>query len=495
MTTSSDPVRSRMAAANPAPPDAEPPRAVMTADDILDIIDSRARAIAPEASTHGPSGPVSRRRTGSSAWALVGGFVLAAVTVGVAVLLFRGDTGNVVDQPAVTTTVPLMTSTTPPVTTTETPTTPPTAAPEVTTATTLPAPFVGVVSLDPDAIEVQFAAPSLALDAEGRPQVLYRRNGSVVALATCVDPECSTVSIRDVHSSTGAPLVGTPRPDSGPVFWVGRGGDVGPEAVLVVCPDLDCAEPTVLDVSGVRPAIAADASGRVVVASVDRSEGALSLLQCFESSCSGDVTSRWNVLPERWLGDAAVALRDGLPVVAMRTDQGVTIAECAEFECMPGPGGPGIDVVASIPIEQAVMGPLLGLGRGGAPVAIVQVDRTLPGAPTWSGAIVVAACEDAACNTVVVTELSEIDDMYSEWAMATGPDGRVRIAWTQHASLFLATCQDGTCSQHSIVDTGHHADDIALAFDPAGSPVIATSSRDRGLELVYCGDDACRIAD
>ncbi len=497
MRTGTDPVRTRMAEANPAPPGVEPPEAVMTADVVLDLIDARSGAVAPGTTRH-PLRTRPARPTRTWVWALVGGFAVALVTVGLAVLVFRGGTVDVVDQPTITTTVAPTTSVTPDDRVTEMPTTASTSAPEVVTT----ASFVGVVALDPDATAVQFGEPSLALDSKGRPQVLYRRTQTAVGLVTCADPECGSVSIRDYPNT--ASRVSMPRPDAGPVLWVG-GGDTtrsgfAPEPVLVVCPDQDCAAPTILDDFGSAsdmPAIATDASGRVAVATLDTGDGTVSLLQCFEPSCAADATSRteWQLLPERWLGDLAVALRDGIPVLAVRTDLGVVIGECVEPECLPRLDGPGIDVVASVPIEGAVRGPLLALGPGGAPAAVVEVDRTAPGASASAGAIVVAACGDVACNTVVVTELAEIDDMYSEWAMATGPDGRVHIAWTEHPSLFLATCEDGTCSRHSIIDTGHHADDIALAFDPDGSPIIATMSRERGLELVYCGDDACRIAD
>ena len=177
---------------------------------------------------------------------------------------------------------------------------------------------------------------------------------------------------------------------------------------------------------------------------------------------------------------------------ASRTDQGILIGECAEPDCLPPPEGSGITPVASIPIEEAVRGPGLVLGAGGAPTTVVEVNASGSDAETYLGAIVVAACVDAARSDVEVTELAHTSDPYMQWSMAAGPDGRLRIAWTAQDALFLATCHDSACSQFSVVDTGHPADDVALAFDPTGAPTLATTSQERGLELVLCGDDTCQ---
>lgn len=491
-----------MAAANPAPTNAEPPAAVLEAEILLDVIDERSGAMTHSTKTHEElaNGPLRRPR--NWAWALAGGFVVAILTIGIAALAFRGDTPDVADEPTVATIeAPRSSITEAPASPVTEPTTPPgTSTTEVVTTTTMAPPFVAVVTIDPDA-SMQFGEPSLAFDSTGRPQVLYARTLVTAALATCEDPECSSVSIREVFSAeggTGRLRVGAPRRDGGPVFWVG-GSDRYPEAMLVVCPDVECSEPTFhLQISqgAAPPAIATDSSGQTVVVSSQMYPSAVTVFRCVEPTCTVEATNwiAWEPPADLWIGPMpSAAMRNGLPVIAFQAEQGVLIGECAEADCLPPPDGSGIQLVADIPIEGMERGPLLTLGAGGEPIAMIEIATADPDATTWTGKIAVAACIDTACSDWVITELAEADDMYSEWSLATGPDGRVRIAWTEYDSVFLATCHNSTCSDFSIVDTGHPADDVGLAFDANGAPVIATMSRARGLELVFCGDDSCRI--
>lgn len=372
--------------------------------------------------------------------------------------------------------------------------------PEPNTTTTAPAPFVGVVTLDPDATAHDFGEPSLALDSAGRPQVLYWKGATTVGLATCDDRDCSSSSVGEVVGDVSGLLVGTPRPGAGPILWVGGGGDRSPAPRLLACPEEDCLEPTFPGITPAdgwpRPAIAADESGgALVVYNSAHTPPTVSLLRCSETSCKTDVTSSvaWQP-PAEWIASTpGAALDNDRALIAIRSDEGILIAECAEPNCFSSPDGTGINALASIPIAETVRGPLLAVGTEGAPIALVEVNKTGLDSPTYLGAVVVAACVDAACDDWVVTELAEITDMYMEWSMATGPDGKLRIAWTEDDSLFLATCENNACSQYTIVDTGHSATDVALAFDPEGAPIIATTSRERGLELLFCGDDSCQI--
>ena len=82
MSTSTDPVRQRMAAANPARPEAEPPGDVMSAAVLLDMIDERSGAMAHKSDSQ-EQGTSTATRSVRRNWA-------AAFAVAVAVVLVVG---------------------------------------------------------------------------------------------------------------------------------------------------------------------------------------------------------------------------------------------------------------------------------------------------------------------------------------------------------------------------------------------------------------------
>lgn len=441
----------------------------------------------------------------------VAGLAAAAATlvvIGGAALMFRsmGDTpAPVTDQPAVQT--PGLPEQQPPVTEAPGDVQPGvTATAPVTTEALEPAPpatttspHVGVVSLDPAATERDWGQPELAFDAEGRPQILYLKTWNSVGLVVCEDVACSSFSSHEVFSPERlGKYVGVPRPGAGPLIWSGGGGD-GPSGdgyatQLTACSDEDCVESTTLELSTVGskdPVIVTDESGRATVVSTGESFSAW-LLPCVEPSCA-EATNRlvWQAPAGFWGGPSSVALRDGLPVIALRTADGFRIGGCAEPDCLTG-----IEFGATVPVADMVRDPIMAIGPSGSPIAIVF---TGPGddSPTWFENVWVAACIDAVCRDAIISAVARVEDMYSEWSVATGPDGRIRFAWTEDDFLKLATCHDSTCSEISIADTGHPADDVSLAFGPDGRPVLATTSQDhdRGLEIVFCRDDSCQVGD
>jgi hypothetical protein len=376
-----------------------------------------------------------------------------------------------------------------------------TAVPEVQSPTTETVPFIGVVSLDPTATEHDWAQPTLAFDADGRPQVLYLKARNTVGLVVCDDPECNSSTIHEVFSSEWqGKYEGLPRPGSGPLIWSAGEGDIdtdppGPpvrRGEMTACHDEACAESTTIELNtlgATPPAMATDSSGQAIIVSTGESFGAW-IMRCTEPSCTVDAQNRllWQAPPDFWGGPSSVVLRDGLPVLALRTADGFSIGRCAEPDCASG-----IEFTATVPIEEMVRGPLLAIGSGGAPIALVF---TGPGtdATTWFEGISVAACTDAACTDAVVTEITQVDDMYAEFAAATGPDGRLRVAWAEDGTVFFAACHDDLCTKFSLVETGHPASDVSLAFAPDGTPVVAATSPQRGLEILFCGDDSCDIA-
>jgi hypothetical protein len=105
VNTSTDPVRIRMAAANPVPPDAEPPSEVIGAAALLDLIDERSGEM-----THSTKTPLkrpagTRRRPRKWAWALSGGFVSVILAVGVVVLVAGGESPDVAGGSSTATTL------------------------------------------------------------------------------------------------------------------------------------------------------------------------------------------------------------------------------------------------------------------------------------------------------------------------------------------------------------------------------------------------------
>ncbi|MEA2009144.1 MAG: two-component regulator propeller domain-containing protein, partial [Actinomycetota bacterium] len=106
MSTSTDPVRQRMAAANPANTEADPPGEVMSAAVLLAMIDDRSGAMTHKADSQEQGSSVATRRALPKwAAAFAAGFVVVLV-VGISIVLLSRD-GDSLDLVApVTTTTP-----------------------------------------------------------------------------------------------------------------------------------------------------------------------------------------------------------------------------------------------------------------------------------------------------------------------------------------------------------------------------------------------------
>jgi hypothetical protein len=139
-----------------------------------------------------------------------------------------------------------------------------------------------------------------------------------------------------------------------------------------------------------------------------------------------------------------------------------------------------------------VRDPLVTIAPEGEPIATVFVNRTPEEATSLTLGIVVAACLDAQCSDTVVTEVARTGDAYTEASVAVGPDGRLQIAWTENGEVMLTTCTDATCRSHATAATGYAATDLSIAFDARLGLVFATTSPERGLELIPCDLGSCR---
>lgn len=481
MTT---PTRARhlLSEANPVPD----PRAVHDDDRAAEVLFSAIaeRTVAmstptrhtPDTSRSLPQTPEPgafshRRKRASLAFAI--SLVLALVLIGSVALLTDGPGRDVAESPEVTP---------PPGSSLPTETGEATAS----TAVAEPAPqetegISGPVLLDPAATEPKWAQPALGFDLEGRAQVLYLRANDTAALAACDDAACSSASVTDVF--TGGRLtnfVGTPRPGTGPAFWY----QGTPTDRLVACSDPGCSDPTLIetDVPGsAAPTVAADGTGQTLVAY--RSDNSVWVMRCPEPSCTVGVTTgrAWDAQPDGWVGTTpGLVLRNGVPIIAVRAnDNEMVIGECATPACETG-----MTPLAYVPVGPMVRDPVMTLGPRGEPIATVFVNRTPPDASSLTMGIVVVACLDPDCNDTGVTEVARTGDAHTEASVAVGPDGRVHIAWTEGGTVFLTSCEDATCEIYATVDTGRVATDVSLAFDAADALVLATTSPDRGLELV-----------
>ncbi|MDH3730716.1 MAG: hypothetical protein OES13_06295 [Acidimicrobiia bacterium] len=103
MNTTTDPVRRRMTAANPAHIEATPPEDVMTAEALFDVIDARSQEVPTRPGTQG-RGPsaVTRRLRRNPIAALAAGFILVLIVGVSAGLLTRGKGSPDVETPVTT---------------------------------------------------------------------------------------------------------------------------------------------------------------------------------------------------------------------------------------------------------------------------------------------------------------------------------------------------------------------------------------------------------
>lgn len=184
MSTSTDPVRARMAAANPAPVDAELPGVLLDGDVLLDVITERSGEMT-FTKTREPRTEKPRRLHRNWAWALAGAFVVVLLAIGIVGFITPDGSPDVGDDP--TTTLPQDPTTTA-VSTTQSATSVPTTTAAIPPTTTTPATTSTTTT-------VAVASPVTYYDSEdglpeGYPQaVTVAANGDVwVGVADPVEP-------------------------------------------------------------------------------------------------------------------------------------------------------------------------------------------------------------------------------------------------------------------------------------------------------------------
>jgi hypothetical protein len=410
----------------------------------------------------------------------------AALIVTIAAVGAVAWLGGGSDGPAAEPTIP---SSTP--VATETPSTPPTTA-----VALLPAQAT-LVTLDPE-VALAWAQQAITASPNGEIRVLYQRDDTTVALARCEDAACAEPVVSTLLDN-GGPLgwvIGTARSE-GPVFWLGAGaGDA--VSSLVVCVDDTCVDRELIPLRG-----APNAPGTPVVTTtfddiplVGYMNGVypsdVITFRCMEPTCADDFSNwvTWSSLANQFVGKAAIAQADGPPVIAIAGEESVYFGSCRHDNCRPeSETVSGFESMVEVPVAAGIFrGPELMLRSDGAPRAVVFLENGL------AEDIVAISCDTAECLSPVVTTLGATVDSFTEWDAVLGYDGRLRVAWTDQGTLWLASCTDEMCTAFDLVEVNHPARDVAIEIGPRGFPILATSSPDRGLELLICADAQCTYA-
>jgi hypothetical protein len=432
--------------------------------------------------------PAHVRRRWRIALAFAAALIVTIAAVGAVAWLGGGSDGPAA-EPTIPSPRPLTTETPP--TTVDVTSTPP-----MTSEASLPAQAI-LVTLDPG-VALAWAQQAVTVGLDGEIRVLYQRDDTTVALARCEDATCAEPVITTLLDN-GDPLgwvIGTARSE-GPVFWLGAGaGDAF--SSLVICVDDACADRELITLRG-----AADAPGTPVVTTTSDDIPLVGYMngvypsdvitfRCMEPTCAEDFSNwvTWSSLADQFVGKAAIAQAEGPPVIAVAGEESLYFGSCRQDECRPNSETlSGFASMVEVPVAAGIFrGPELMLRPDGAPLAVVFLENGL------AEDIVAISCDTVECLTPVVTTLGTTLDSFTEWDTVLGPDGLLRVAWTDQGTLWLASCTDEMCTAFDLVEVNHPARDIAIEIGSRGFPILATSSPDRGLELLVCADAQCTYA-
>ena len=347
----------------------------------------------------------------------------------------------------------------------------------------------GIITTTVSAADAELigANPSLVIDADGRPAVMYTvgQESPRPKLIRCLDAACSTftetlVDVPGFHNTL------TFDADGLPVIvhhdW---------ERVLLTrCDDAACTTTSTVELEASEfayfepVAIAWDPAGAPIAAFHNGNDYYIHVVACEDPNCGSFATGRVESFADpdngRFYTNTVdiVIPADGLPVVAAgQMDGAVRVAKCADRACTESTAtiveDGGLDGLTSDMI----------LGSDDRPLIAYYAD----------GELRAAKCQNASCTEYTVTTIGEgVADFIASVgpSIALGPDGYPVIGfWAPGRVLQLAACHDHACST-STISTFGEANTFALAIGADGQPVIAYHDAPE-LVVAKCGDATC----
>ncbi|NNF69006.1 MAG: hypothetical protein HKN01_04485, partial [Acidimicrobiia bacterium] len=292
-------------------------------------------------------------------------------------------------------------------------------------------------------------------------------------------------------------VIGTPLPAGGAIVFSQTGTEAS-ETSIRVCHSDQC------DGAVTHPApatlgpwiwtdVAVDRKGAPLVLSVYFGPPASAVaLRCQDAFCE-DTSNFIALATDQNVGDAAVGFDENVPVLAVAVEEGFQIGRCDR--AMPSAPNCSSDSIRWFLVEapDSVRGPKMIVRPDGSPTLVVFVEQR-PGAPVAGPEIIMAvSCHDPTCEERTIADLAVVDDALAEWDIAMTPEGLLSVAWTERGAVRLAHCDDALCETFRTVDPDIEGVGVSIDYRSDGSPVVAVHSRERGLELVYCGDRDCSV--
>jgi hypothetical protein len=344
---------------------------------------------------------------------------------------------------------------------------------------------------------------------------------STLGLLRCTDPVCADVPNVleiDVHVRELS-AVAVDRADHPVILGAGPVDEMGgPDSlVLIACSDAACVgDPTVTVLKEPPPSGDMEPFGYLAIAddgavTVAQMHGALNVMSCTDSACSGGSTDVAVVSELGWAQADLALTPDGRPAFAInpRTHLGALV--CADTTCAasvvaPIPDVPGPDwasrIIAEADVQLSGLNPVIEIGPAGNPViAYIETseERGEEGQPIEVARLMI--CNDRACSDADVRAIN--DETY--WVnMTLLPDGRPVVLYSDWSEdweteyLRVAWCDDPACAswrvEELVSDTWMNST-TSIRARGDGSVVVVYQNGNYYVNTVSCPEGTCEGAE
>jgi hypothetical protein len=348
---------------------------------------------------------------------------------------------------------------------------------------------------------------AIAIGLDGLPVIAYLELPSRnIKVAKCGNAACTGNNVVTVVDNSGTAGTFDNAPLRIAVTADGRPLIAWHDATNLDLKATKCANPactgtaTTSTVDGVAtsvggfPALAIGSDGLPLIAYQGAMGGVsttLNFARCANAACAGTaalttVDTTGNATG-RYIGIAVPP--DGLPVIAYAaTQNGGRVAKCANGLCSLGTQitlVPGLSPTADEPISMAI-------GLNG------QVLMASSGGPTYfNREAQVSVCYNVSCTSVSTASSPVPGVSGQDVTILVGVDGMPLVIFGPGGALRVAACNDATCNSGSVAtvagsaSTNNYSPAAAIGAD--GLPVIAIyDSTATGLRVIKCGTRTCR---
>lgn len=333
---------------------------------------------------------------------------------------------------------------------------------------------------------------SITIGADGLPIISYTSD-SVVKVAHCSDPACTSASIADLGDVCQSNTFSIPimiGADGLPVIVYQSNLAYGDNQLHVVhCEDVACSSftNTNLGVDDGQPSIAIGADGLPVISGDVGST--LLITHCDDAACTSFTRAslyEWGTVHRE---SSITVGADGLPIISYAIDTNsytdgildydLRVAHCNDLTCSSATFS-AIDAVGNTGHFSSIT-----IGSDGLPV-VSYIDFT-------NYYLKVAHCSDPTCAAFSLTTLDSSGMVALSTSITIGADGLPVISYRSNGNLNVAHCNDLACSSAVLTTVDGSpgvSSESSITIGADGLPVISYISDDN-LLVAHCSSAFC----